>query len=344
MALAETPKRILAIDDDPDVLDLLRTICRSAGLEIREALDGRSGIQRALECSPDLVLLDLSLPDMDGLDVLRELRTRHGWADIPIVMLSARRTVASRVTLLDAGADDYIVKPFDIAEVDARIRSCLRRRALTTKLERKNLELRLSNERLNEEAGTDHLTGLANARRLREVVADEFLRAERYETPLSLVMVDLDGFKAVNDVHGHPAGDRLLSLLAQRLQTLARSTDIVARYGGDEFAIVLPHTGSAEALLFAQRVCRRFDQAPVRLADGSASAVRLSCGVATYADSRCAATADELIEQADAALYRAKAEGGNSVVSWDGTHAGRRGHPASSNDEMPRSDQGAGAV
>ncbi|MBP7146008.1 MAG: diguanylate cyclase [Acidobacteria bacterium] len=312
---ARRATRVLVIDDDTDVLGLLRALCHGAGVEILEAVDAQAGLALAREHAPDLVLLDLVLPDRDGLDVLGEMRGDSRLAHVPVVVLSARRTQATKVAAFEAGADDYIVKPFGLQEIDARIRANLRKRELYRKLERANWELRLANERLAELAQTDELTGLANARTLRDRLKDEFLRAERYETPLSVVMADLDGFKATNDRHGHPAGDRILAQLAQRLRAAARATDLVARYGGDEFAFVLPHTGLADATSFAQRLCAHVLEVPLRLGNGSAAGVRLSCGVATWPDSGPMETAEEMLETADQALYAAKRDGGGGVVA-----------------------------
>ena len=329
-------RRVLVIDDDPDVRDLVRTLCRSAGVILDEASAGRDGLRRALADPPDLILLDLVLPGEDGIDIARALRAEPRIAAVPLVVLSARRTQESKVAAFDAGADDYVVKPFGLAEIDARIRANIRKRELYERLEKTNLELRLANERLAEIATTDELTFLCNVRQFRRRLDEEFLRAERYGTRLALVMSDLDGFKGVNDVHGHLAGDRLLAQLAQRLQAQARVTDLVARYGGDEFAILLPHARLDDATRLAKRLCDRLDRAPLRLESGGVAPVRLSCGVAAWPECADVGSAVELIARADEALYRAKREGGartavarrvatSAAATTDGTAAATRG-------------------
>ncbi|MDH3284099.1 MAG: diguanylate cyclase [Acidobacteriota bacterium] len=315
MARENRARRALVIDDDPDVRSLVRSLCESARIDLDEAANGRDGLSIARRRPPDVILLDLVLPDGDGTEIAKTLREDPQLATVPLVVLSARRTQESKLAAFEAGADDYVVKPFSLAEIDARIRANLRKRELYERLELMNLELRLANERLSELATTDALTGLCNVRHLRERLRDEYLRAERYETTLALVMIDLDGFKAVNDTHGHAAGDRLLSQLAQRMKAQARATDVVARYGGDEFAILLPHTSLAEAVQFAERLCDRVARAPLRLSDGSPSAVGLSCGVAAWPECRDIELFDELLGRADEALYRAKREGGGAVAA-----------------------------
>ncbi len=307
-------KRALLIDDDPDVLGLLRSLCLEVGVEVDEASDGAAALERARLQPPDLILLDMVLPDAEGPEIALALRSEARLATVPIIMVSARRDQSSKVAALEAGANDYIVKPFDLQEIVARIRAQLRHREAYEKLERNNIELRMANSRLEELATTDELTGLSNARYFRERLDEEFLRAERYETPLALVMADLDGFKSVNDTHGHQAGDRLLAQLAQRLGAQARATDILCRYGGDEFAFLLPHTQSSEAELFAQRLIDRVANAPLRLPNGSIAGIALSCGVACWPESVGINASRDLFVVADQALYRAKESGKGRVV------------------------------
>ncbi|UCF69174.1 MAG: diguanylate cyclase [Acidobacteriota bacterium] len=308
-------RRVLVIDDDPDVRDLVATLCRQAGVAIDQAGDAQSGIDRARQQRPDLILLDLKLPDRSGIEVARVLRADPTLAAIPVVMLSAHRTERAKVAAFEAGADDYVVKPFSLAEIDARIRANLRKRELYERLEKANRELQRANERLAELATTDELTGLCNMRHLRHRLGEEYLRAERYETTLSVVMVDLDGFKAINDTRGHAAGDRLLAEIGRRLRAQARATDIVGRYGGDEFAFVLPHTDLDEALGFARRLIERFNATPLLFDDGERAPIGLSCGVATYPITERSGEPEKLLAAADEAMYRAKREGGARVAA-----------------------------
>lgn len=312
------PRRVLLVEDDPDTMGLLRQLCRAADLIVDEAGDAESALGLARERLPDVVLSDVVLMGMDGIELTRQIVSDPRFAGIPVLILSSRRTQDTKIAAFEAGAADYIEKPFQLAELEARLLAHLRRRQAYEKLERVNWELRLVNERLTELATTDELTGLTNARHFRERLAEEFSRADRYRTPLAVIMSDLDGFKAVNDHHGHAAGDRLLAQVAQRLRAQARSTDIVGRYGGDEFAFLLPHTTIEEALTLAQRLSRRISDAPIRLPNGRPAGVALSCGVASLLDTPGITTAAELLRAADLALYEAKHHGGGGVVAAAG--------------------------
>lgn len=309
---SRTPK-VLIVDDDPDTRELLRDLCRSVDAEVEEASDTAGALDRARRRTPDLVLLDMVLPDATGLEVLETFRAEPALQNVPVIIVSARHDTSTKVAALRAGAQDYLSKPFDLQEMLARVDAQLRLRVRIDEIERRNLELRVANERLEELATTDELTGLANTRSFQERLNEEFLRAERYQTPLSLVMSDLDGFKAVNDQHGHAAGDRVIAQVAQRLRAQARATDVVCRYGGDEFAFLLPHTGVEEARTFALRLCTKIETAPLRLPMGGVVPLGLSCGVAGFPESGGVSIARELFHRADAALYRAKDEGGGSV-------------------------------
>jgi diguanylate cyclase (GGDEF)-like protein len=307
-------QRVLIVDDDPDTRELLRRICADLGADADQAEDLRGALERAQAGAPDLVLLDMVLPDGAGLELLESFRGNTALEQVPVIVVSARHDVRSKVDALSAGAHDYLSKPFDLQEMLARIDAQLRIRRRWEELERRNLELRVANERLEELASTDELTGLQNAREFHARLQEEFLRAQRYETPLSLVMTDLDGFKDVNDQHGHGAGDRIIAQVAQRLRAQARATDIVSRYGGDEFAFLLPHTDVHEAEKFAWRLCTKLDTAPLRLPMGGVVPIALSCGVASWPAVEGIGVARELFLSADKALYEAKRGGGGSVV------------------------------
>jgi diguanylate cyclase (GGDEF)-like protein len=217
-----------------------------------------------------------------------------------------------------AGADDYVTKPFDFHEVDARIRAMLRKRELYSTLETTIETLKSANTQLEELLVVDEKTGLYNFRQFQRKLKDEWLRAERYGTSLSLAMLDLDDFKRVNDSYGHPAGDRVLQEFATLVAGGARATDLAARYGGEEFAIILPHTGGA----MATRVAERIRHAVRDFRFGSPDhglRLTVSIGVSTFPSVPDITTSSALILAADRALYRAKHSGKNCVVVDDGT-------------------------
>ena len=166
---------------------------------------------------------------------------------VPIILVSARRDLESKLGAFDAGADDYVVKPYDFEELDARVRAMLNKRDLYLEVERKNRELEAEKRHLEELAVIDEKTGLANYRQFHRKLHEEWLRAERYQTPLSLIMLDLDDFKRLNDTLGHPAGDRALKEVATLVAGAARATDLAARFGGEEFILLLPHSDSSMA-------------------------------------------------------------------------------------------------
>ena len=310
--MAERTWRLLVIDDDAQTAAVLRAWYRGKPFEVLEADDGREGLRLAQTGEPDAVLLDLRMPDWDGIRVAHALRASAATASLPIVLLTACRDTEDKVAAFEAGADDYVTKPFDCAELDARIRSLLHRRELLLGLHRRVNHLQASNKQLEELVVLDEKTGLANFREFQRRLREEWLRAERYGTQISLVMLDLDDFKRVNDALGHPAGDRVLLEFALLVAGGARATDLAARYGGEEFAVILPHTGGALATRVAERIRAAVEEF-VFLLPGREHRQTVSAGVAT-GPSPATATAQDLVRAADRALYRAKRLGKNRVV------------------------------
>ncbi len=323
----EAPE-LLVVDDSRIVRAMVSDVLRAQGYRIREAQNGREALERVQECTPDLVLLDVMMPEMDGYEVCRELRRREGADDyIPILMLTAKGDVEDLARGLDAGADDYISKPFDNVELVARVRSLLRIRALQKRLSQQNLELEAKNQQLealtrqldaaNQElrllSVTDGLTKAYNHRHFQERLKAEYARAARHGEPLACVMIDLDRFKRINDTYGHPAGDRVLVQLVEILKDAVRGEDLVARYGGEEFVLLLPKTDASLALTIAERLRNRIAGEPVPIGGDRRIPVTVSMGVADYLPGEKERSPDELLRAADEALYRAKANGRNRV-------------------------------
>jgi diguanylate cyclase (GGDEF)-like protein len=294
--------RILIIEDDAAIADAIVAALTRAGHAVDRLSGGRQA-DAALQAHPyDLIVLDLGLPEMDGVELLKRLRAR---ADaVPVLVATAREALDERVRALDLGADDYLVKPAEPNELLARVRSGLRlRRAL--------LELAAKNELLERLALTDPLTALPNRRAYEESLTSEIARATRHCKPLALLYLDIDRFKEVNDLHGHAIGDEALLGFADLLRRHARRGDLAARIGGEEFAVLLPHTGRTQAALVAERIRRALEAAPV----GRTRTVSIttSVGVATFSGTS-AEDAPEFTRAADEALYRAKSEGRNRVA------------------------------
>jgi two-component system cell cycle response regulator len=318
-----TRYRLLVVDDDPETARLVRAWFSGQPYEVLAASDGEEGVRRARAERPDLILMDLKMPGVDGISAARTLKSSPETRQIPIVLLTACRAVDEKVEAFAVGADDYVTKPFELEEVDARIRGILHRREALALLEGRVLHLTTHTERLEEMLVLDEKTGLANFRQFQKRLREEWRRAERYANPLSLVMIDLDDFKRVNDTLGHPAGDRCLQELATLILGGARDSDLAARYGGEEFAIVLTHTEGSMALRVAERI-RAAVEGFVFLEDVSPLRLTVSAGVATYPSFPSVDSPEALLLSADRALYRAKAAGKNTIVADDGLEGGGR--------------------
>ncbi len=308
-------QRILVVDDDPETARLVRLWYRDRPFEILDAPNGESGLKMVAEQSPDLILLDLKMPGLDGLEVARRLQRNPATAEIPLILLTACRDTETKVEAFAAGAQDYITKPFECEEIEARIGASLRRRQVM-------LKLRSSNDELETLLKLDEKTGLYNFREFRLRLREEWQRATRYGTPLSLIFLDLDNFKALNDTLGHQAGDQALKEFATLVSGGARANDFAARYGGEEFAIILPHTEGAMGKRVAQRIVAAVREF-VFLEDQTATHVTVSAGIATYPGSSEIDSMDALVRAADGALYRAKDAGKDCVVQFASEVSGR---------------------
>jgi two-component system, cell cycle response regulator len=301
--------RILIVDDNQDNIEIIGTRLRYRGYEIVEACDGEQALALVAESAPDLILLDVMLPDIDGYEISRRIKGSADLPFIPIILVTARDSTQDKVAGLDAGADDYLTKPINFPELEARVRSMLRIKKLQDELEEKNREL----ERLSI---SDGLTGLFNHRHINDLLNEEFERVQRTNEMISVAMFDLDRFKAVNDTYGHQAGDRVLEETAQILLESARDIDRLGRYGGEEFMALLPETGIEDATVFVERVRREVARHPFDVGRDEPLRMTVSAGVATYPH-ELVDSPESLIRLADAALYAAKAAGRNQVVRFD---------------------------
>ncbi|MBD8525378.1 diguanylate cyclase [Pseudomarimonas arenosa] len=291
---------VLIVDDQPDNVVILAEALESADCRCRVATSGKRALAAVASKTPDVILLDILMPGLDGYEVCRQLKSKHETADIPVLFLSALDEPFDKLRAFEAGGADYVTKPFHIAEVRARVQVHVRLRRLQQALAESSL--------------TDALTGLANRRRFEEVLAGEWGRAERRNDTLSLLMIDVDHFKCFNDHYGHVAGDDCLRRVGQSLQgALSRSADFVARYGGEEFVAVLAGLDPAECATQGERLRAAVEkQAIPHEASTAGPVVSISIGAATLRPNRNRSSI-ELVEAADAALYRAKAAGRNRV-------------------------------
>lgn len=297
---------VLIIDDSETVREKIIKTLESFDLFSRyyEAEDGLEGFKKLLSSPVDIVLCDLEMPRIDGFKFLGMLKARPELQDLPVIMLTGMNDRETKIKGLEHGANDYITKPFDPEELVARVKVHLKIKQLQDDLKR-------SNELLLELSNTDYLTGLFNRRYLMDMLDKEFQRTLRKGGQLSLIILDIDHFKSVNDTYGHLQGDIVLQKVAVHLQKELRSYDIAARYGGEEFIAVLPDATLKESLFVADRV-RVAIQAARFSGDLSKLSVTVSLGVASF-PSNGYETVDDFIKAADDALYRAKSEGRNRV-------------------------------
>jgi two-component system, cell cycle response regulator len=304
--------RILVVDDHEDNVELLRARLESWGYRVDTARDGIEAIRSVENAPPDLILLDVMMPTVDGNEVARRLKRNPTLPFIPIIMQTALDSTESKVEGLEAGADDYITKPIEFAELKARVRSMLRIKRLQEELEERERQLLEANERLRHMSRTDSLTGLDNRRYVEQQLDQMFAHATRLSEPMSCVMCDLDRFKSVNDEHGHHAGDAVLKQFAKILKREAREIDRVGRYGGEEFIVLLPGTVLDAAVTFAERV-RKEVESHTFVFDGGSANRTASFGVAGWPHPRLH-NCDQLVRSADDALYVAKETGRNRVI------------------------------
>ena len=293
---------ILIVDDVPTNIQVLAEALRQQH-RVKVATNGRDALAIARsQPQPDMILLDVMMPEMDGFEVCRQLKADPATRHIPVIFVTAKDDVADEEHGLMLGAVDYIAKPFHLPVVRARVRN--------------HLALKLKADLLESLANIDSLTDIPNRRRFDEKLDHEWRRCQRSGLPLSLIMLDVDHFKAFNDHFGHGAGDICLVTVAATLSgNLSRPGDMVARYGGEEFAVILPETDAAGASQMAERMrealaLQRMPQAP----GAGYGIVTLSAGVASCVPAEEAGLAD-LIAAADSKLYEAKTLGRNRVCT-----------------------------
>lgn len=299
---------VLVVDDHPVTCRLLEAQLRREGYLVLTAANGREALECLSEQFCPLVLTDWMMPEMDGLELCRAIRGREWDSYVYLILLTARDSLDDVLTGLEAGADDYLVKPVHPMELSARLRTGRRILALEHTLRERNREI----ARL---AVTDPLTGVYNRRHLMEYLPRELARARRYGRPLGLILCDLDHFKGVNDTYGHGVGDEVLTEFTRRLAgQVRRGVDWLARCGGEEFVLVLPETDLSGSLAVAHRLRQQVAATPFATSAGPVM-VTASFGVAARpvgeADSL---DAGSLLARADACLYQAKAAGRNRVV------------------------------
>jgi two-component system chemotaxis response regulator CheY len=300
---------ILIAEDDTISRRMLEKVFNGHGYEVVSAADGEAA-WRILEepVHPHLLVLDWMMPGLTGVEIVERLRGRPDGHTYYIIILTSLDTPADVSFALDGGADDLVSKPYHADAMRSRANVGKRIVSLYEKLSEKMRLLEEAHATISHLAATDELTGLYNRRFFNEHFAKTFSAARRYTFPLSIIMADVDKFKAVNDTYGHAVGDKVLKVFAEILRTLGRTEDICARWGGEEFIILLGHTSCAGATILAERVRSTLESDCQRL---TSIAVTVSLGVVELNEDE---DAEALLKRADSALYRAKDEGRNRVV------------------------------
>ena len=294
--------RVLVVQAEPSERAFQRSLFAEAGMSVVEACSGSEALDYLATDHPDLVVLGRMLPDMDGLDLLPRLKSSE-LDFLPVLVASHRSETAERVRGLQLGADDYISRPCDPAELLARARALLRTKQTHDRIRKLQLTL-------EQMVVSDPLTGLHNRRFLMDRLRQEMQRSDRHGEPLAFAMIDLDGFKTINDLYGHVLGDKVLRAVGNAISRSIRLSDIAARYGGDEFAVILPQTPPEGAMRVCERLLRAISEAGFQDDSGKVCRVTASLGLAYYpADD--VETPEDLVHSADGALYGAKRSGKN---------------------------------
>lgn len=327
---------VLLVDDMPDNLHLLSTILKQQGYKVRVARQGSTALTAAQVVPPDLILLDINLPGMDGYEVCKELKSQPKTQEIPVIFISASTEGLDKLQAFSVGGVDYITKPFQLEEVLARIEHQLTILRLQQKLKQQNQQLRAANALLQAEilerkrieaslqaanrelerlATLDGLTQVANRRYFNDYLTQVWQQGIDHQDPVCLILGDIDHFKAFNDTYGHLVGDDCLRQVAKGIeQVVGNHEALTARYGGEEFAVILPHSRLEQGLELAAGIQARIETLAIAHAGSSVSPyLSLSIGVASLIPS-CDRSPDLLIHLSDQALYQAKQQGRNQIV------------------------------
>jgi diguanylate cyclase (GGDEF)-like protein len=311
--------KILVVDDSPTIRAALRALLERMGHTVVEANDGKEALQMYRQDRPGLVLIDVVMPVMDGYESARHMRETSADEWVPIIFLSSKEADQDLDRAIEAGGDDYLVKPVSFVVLNAKIRALQRLESMRTKQLEMSRDLASANRELEKLSRQDGLTGIANRRYFDSYLVTEVRRGARERQPLSLILSDVDHFKAFNDCYGHQAGDDCLRRVATALSLAGRRpADLAARYGGEEFAIVLPGTVLEGAVDVAQAVSRVIDGLAIPHARSAVDKkVTLSQGIVSLVPEK-ETSSEDLIQRADQALYLAKQQGRNRYVVFAG--------------------------
>ncbi len=319
----DTSIHVLLVDDQAIIAEGIRRMLESENdIHLHYCADPSKAIEQAIEVNATVILQDLVMPDIDGMTLVRFYKANVSTKDIPIIVLSSKEDPKIKSEAFSYGASDYLVKLPDQIELIARIRAHaknylmqLERDAAFFALREMKKQLEKSNRKLEKLSMLDGLTGIANRRHFDSSFEEEYQRARQTQSPLSLILIDIDYFKLFNDTYGHQPGDDCLKQVASVLENeCKKSTDLAARYGGEEFVILLPDTSAENALLVANRIREHINQLQIEHESSDTSnCVTISQGISCLLPNGVISS-EELLERADKALYSAKENGRDQVV------------------------------
>jgi len=323
---------VLVAEDDESALDILQFLLQQWGYRVITAVNGKDAYEKVRQFKPDLILSDVMMPYMSGYELCNKIKTELKDYFIPIILVTAKSDLDSKLTGLNIGADDYLSKPYSHTELEARVRSLFRIKELHDELSSRNqdlvdlnqklqksldenkklqTELEEKNKQLLQLSRHDGLTNLYNRRTFYEFLDSEHSRAKRYSLPLSAIMFDLDHFKDINDTFGHLAGDFILRKVARILKNNSRQNDIIARYGGEEFIMLLPNTNHKQSEIVAERIRKEMETSTFQF-DKDKINLTISCGVAQFCEED--KDKDDFINAVDEELYKSKRKGRNCTT------------------------------
>lgn len=307
-------RSILIIDDSAATRKQIRSVLTDAGLfdMFYEASDGLTGFKEMVSSRPDIVICDLFMPESDGFKFLKLKKSHQDLNAIPVLVVANKKELNNKFHILEEGAQDYVTKPFTPIELIASVKSNLKIKILQDELVAAQKKLQV----LETLSNIDPLTGLYNRRFFINALEKEFERLKRYNRTLSLLMIDMDHFKSINDKCGHPVGDRVLTVVSRILTTGLRRMDVCARYGGDEFITMLPETDKTGAVAVAQRYLNKIREYAATDICGKIKNVSCSIGIAYLPESAISSISD-FLKSADEALYVAKNTGKNKISLYD---------------------------
>jgi diguanylate cyclase (GGDEF)-like protein len=297
----DSPISVLVIEDHPDQRDLLAIVLQREGYRVVTAANGQEALEKLESEQIQIALSDIMMPKMDGFELIKQVRSNAALKSLYLILITARIQEGDRVRGLDLGADDYITKPFSFSELLARVRVGTR--------------VVQYQQHLEHQSQVDALTGLFNRRAFEKKIQEEFERSKRYHSPLSLLILDLDNFKGINDTYGHPGGDAALVKIAETLKDKTRQSDFPSRFGGEEFVLVLPETDQEHALQVATKI-----HEPVRETSFGTAANSFHMTVSIGVSSNSLKTYSnwqEMLDDADRALYAAKNSGKDRIETWE---------------------------